>query len=263
MSKRRRSNMLNNGKITGKYMKLEIKELYASAGGKEILSGVSLSVSTGEFHVIMGPNGSGKTTLAKAIMGSPGIEITKGEILVDGNQINDLSPDKRALLGLFLQFQNPVEIGGVGYVSFLRSVLEKKTDSTVSTKELMERIKEYTSKLQIDHGIIGRSLNEGFSGGEKKKSEVLQMAVIKPKIAILDEPDSGLDVDAVRIVANNINEISERLGMGLLVITHYNRILSYMKPQFAHILYKGKIVYSGAADAVDEIERNGYEKFTR
>ncbi len=242
-------------------MKLEIVDLHASVGGKKILNGVSLVINSGEFHVIMGPNGSGKTTLAKAIMGSPEVEVTEGRILVDGVLINDLSPDKRANLGLFLQFQNPVEIGGVGYVNFLRSVAEKRIGGTVSIKELMNEIKDYTNKLHIDQGIVGRSLNEGFSGGEKKKSEILQMAVLKPKIAILDEPDSGLDVDAVRVVANNISEISEKSGMGILIITHYNRILSYMKPQFAHVLYNGKIVYDGAADAVDEIEKNGYEKF--
>lgn len=244
-------------------MILEIRNLHASAGDKEILKGVNLKVAEGEFHVIMGPNGAGKTVLAKTIMGNPGIRITEGDILVDGESIKDMPVDKRAQMGLFMQFQNPVEIDGVGFVNFLKSASESIKGGTINTREMMNEIKDYTDRLKIRNGIVGRSLNEGFSGGEKKKSEMLQMAVLKPKIAILDEPDSGLDVDAIRTVAENINEISETNKMGILMITHYNRILSYMKPQFAHILVDGKLVSSGGIEMVDEIEKNGYSKFVK
>jgi Fe-S cluster assembly ATP-binding protein len=239
-------------------MILEIKDLHASVGGKSILSGIDLTVRSGEFHVLMGPNGSGKTTLAKAIMGYPGLEIPQGDILVDGNSILKLSPDKRARLGLFLQFQNPIEIDGVGFVNFLKSALESKTEGTVNMREFMEGIKTYSDKLKIDKGVIGRSLNKGFSGGEKKKAEILQMAMLKPEIAILDEPDSGLDIDAIKVVAENINELAERDGTGLLVITHYSRVLKYMKPQFVHVISDGRIVKEGGAELVEELEASGY-----
>ncbi len=244
-------------------MILEIKDLHVSVGDKEILKGVNLKVVEGEFHVIMGPNGAGKSVLAKTIMGNKSVEITKGDVLVDGKSIKEMPADKRAQLGLFMQFQNPVEINGVGFVNFLRSASESIKGGTINTREMMNEIKDYTSKLKIRNGIIGRSLNEGFSGGEKKKSEILQMAVLKPKIAILDEPDSGLDIDAIRIVAENINEISTSNKMGILIITHYNRILSYMKPQFAHILVDGKLVSSGGMEMVDEIEKSGYGRFVK
>ena len=239
-------------------MKLEIKDLHVGVGGKTILNGINLVVNSGEFHVLMGPNGSGKTTLAKAIMGYPGLEISKGDILIDRNSILKLSPDKRAKLGLFLQFQNPVEIDGVGFVNFLRSALESKTDGTVNMREFMENIKAYSEKLKIDNGVIGRSLNKGFSGGEKKKAEILQMAVLKPGIAILDEPDSGLDIDAVKVVAENINELATKNSMGLLVITHYSRVLKYMKPQFVHVISDGRIIKEGGVELVGELEASGY-----
>ncbi len=244
-------------------MILEIKDLHVSIGDKEIIKGVNILIRENEFHVIMGPNGSGKTTLAKAIMGHPEVRITRGQILADSQPINDMTPDKRAKLGLFMLFQNPVEIDGVGFVNFLRSALESLKEEHVNTREMVTEIKEYSSKLKISNGIIGRSLNAGFSGGEKKKSEILQMAILKPKIAILDEPDSGLDIDAIKIAADNITEISEKNGMGLLVITHYNRILSYMKPEFAHIMVDGQLVTSGGIDMVDEIEREGYGKYIK
>lgn len=244
-------------------MILKIKNLHVSINDREIIKGVNITIKENEFHVIMGPNGSGKTTLAKAVMGHPGVRITEGQILVDDRSINDMTPDKRAKLGLFMLFQNPVEINGVGFVNFLRSASESLKGEHINTREMMNEIKEYTSKLKISNGIIGRSLNEGFSGGEKKKSEILQMAVLKPKIAILDEPDSGLDIDAIKVVAENINEISEKNKMGLLVITHYNRILSYMKPQFVHILMDGKLVSNGGIEMLNKIEKEGYEKFIK
>ncbi len=240
-------------------MILEVKDLHVDAGGKSILKGISLTVKSGEFHVFMGPNGSGKTTLAKAIMGYPGLSITSGDILVDGKSILGLSPDKRAKLGLFLQFQNPVEIDGVGFVNFLRSALEAKSESTINMKSFMDEIKGYSEKLKFDKGVVGRSLNKGFSGGEKKKAEILQMALLKPGIAILDEPDSGLDIDAVKIVAENINELAEKNNTGLLVITHYSRVLKYMKPQFVHVISDGRIVKEGGTELIEELESGGYE----
>lgn len=242
-------------------MELIIKDLHASTADKEIVKGINLTIKEGEFHVIMGPNGSGKTTLAKAIMGHPAVKITGGDILVGKESLKGLSPDKRAKLGLFLQFQNPIEIEGVGFVNFLRSAKESMTGSTVEIKQFMGDVRSYTDTLAITNGIVGRSLNQGFSGGEKKKAEILQMAVLKPKIAILDEPDSGLDIDAIKIVANNINEVAKKQKMGLLVITHYSRILSYMEPQFVHIMADGKIVAEGGRELIQKLEKDGYDSF--
>ncbi len=240
-------------------MILEIKDLHAETGGKEIIAGLSLTIREGEFHVIMGPNGSGKTTLTNAIMGHPAVKITKGDILVDGESILGKPTNERAKLGLFLQFQNPVEIEGVGFVSFLRSAKDSLGESQYSTKQLMGDIKDYTAKLKITSGITGRNLNQGFSGGEKKKAEVLQMAVLKPKLAIMDEPDSGLDVDSIKDVAGTITEIAQTRKVAMLVITHYSRILNYMKPQFVHIMAKGRIVAEGGHDLIEKVEKNGYE----
>ncbi len=242
-------------------MILEIKNLYVSAAGKEIVKGVNLKIKGGEFHVIMGPNGCGKTTLAKAIMGHPGVKVTKGDIVIDKESILGLAPDKRAKLGLFLQFQNPVEIEGVGFVNFLRAAKEAQTNNKADIKEFMGEIRGYTEKLAITNGIVGRSLNHGFSGGEKKKAEVLQMAVLKPKLAVLDEPDSGLDIDAVRVVAQNINDIAKKEKMALLVITHYSRILNYMEPQFIHVMADGKMVADGGKELVRKLEKDGYDSF--
>ncbi|MCL5430624.1 MAG: Fe-S cluster assembly ATPase SufC [Candidatus Marsarchaeota archaeon] len=241
-------------------MELDIKDLHvATVDGKEIVKGVNLKVKSGEFHVIMGPNGSGKTTLAKAIMGHPGFKITKGNIFVDGKSITSLTPDKRAKLGLFLQFQNPVEIEGVGFVNFLRAARESITDNTVDIKQFMGEVRSYTEKLAITNGIVGRTLNHGFSGGEKKKGEILQMAVLRPAISILDEPDSGLDIDAIKVVASNVNDIMKDHGMGAIVITHYSRILSYMKPQRVHVMHDGKIVAEGGKELILKLEKDGYE----
>jgi len=241
-------------------MILEIKDLHVNIGSKQIIRRLSLKVRGGEFHVLMGPNGSGKTVLAKVIMGYPSFTVTGGDILVDGKSVLGLSPDKRARLGIFMQFQDPIEIEGVGFVNFLRSAVESQKESTVDMGLLMKELKKYSSDLKITKGVVGRSLNKGFSGGEKKKAELLQMAVLKPKIAILDEPDSGLDIDAIKVVAKNINEIAAGTGAGLLVITHYNRILSYMKPQFVHVMADGRIIKEGTKELVEELERHGYEK---
>lgn len=244
-------------------MILEIKDLHVKTGDKEIINGLDLVVKEGEMHVLMGPNGSGKTTLAKTIMGHPAYKITQGDILVDGKSIKDLSTDKRAKLGLFIQFQEPVEIDGVGFVNFLRSAVESTTEQTVNIRELLNNIKTDESNLKINSTLIDRHLNKGFSGGEKKKSEILQMSILKPKIAILDEPDSGLDVDAIKVVADNINRISKETGMGTIIITHYNRILSYMKPQFVHVMEKGKVVKSGGLELVEQIEKEGYNEIDK
>ncbi len=244
-------------------MKLEIKDLHAGIEKKDIIKGVNLTVKEGEAHVIMGPNGSGKTTLAKAVFGYPGIKVSKGDILADGRSILPLKTDARAQLGLFLGFQHPVEIEGVGFVNFLRASREAVSQGQTSMKELMKDIKLLSSGLKMDDSIIGRALNKGLSGGEKKKAEILQMALQKPKIAILDEPDSGLDIDAVKIVASNINKVVEETRMGLLVITHYNRILSYMHPEHVHVMMDGRIVADGGNELIDRIEKEGYESFGR
>ncbi len=239
-------------------MKLEIKDLHVSVDDKEVVKGVSIMVNDGELHVIMGPNGSGKTTLAKAIMGHPQLRVTKGDILVDGKSILGMKVNERAKLGLFLQFQNPVEIEGLGLLNFLNTARGALTDKPLQFKEFMSEVKDSSKALELKEDMIGRSLNHGFSGGEKKKAEVLQMRVLKPKISILDEPDSGLDVDAVRIVAKNVEAMRQERKMGLIVITHYSRILNYMQPQFIHIMKEGKMVKEGGSELAHEVESKGY-----
>jgi len=239
-------------------MKLEIKDLHISVDDKEIVKGVSLTINEGELHVIMGPNGSGKTTLAKAIMGHPQLKITSGDILADGKSIKDMKVNERAKLGIFLQFQNPIEIEGLGLLNFLNSARGAVTNEPLQYKEFMNDIKTTSKDLALKEDLIGRSLNHGFSGGEKKKVEILQMQLLKPKIAILDEPDSGLDIDAVRIVASNVDKMQKDRKMGLLVITHYSRILEYMEPKFIHIMKDGKIVREGGKELIGEIEKTGY-----
>jgi len=242
-------------------MILEVKDLHVAIDGKEIVNGINLMVQEGEAHVIMGPNGSGKTTLAKTIMGYPKLKPSSGDILVDGHSILGLSTDKRAKLGLFLGFQNPVEVEGVGFINFLHSAKES-VSGTVNTKELMADIRNGAVSLKMVDNLIGRSLNQGFSGGEKKKAEILQMGVLKPKIAILDEPDSGLDIDAVKVVAENISAFAKKYNIGLLIITHYSRILNYMTlPQFVHVMANGKIVAEGGKELIAKLEKEGYESF--
>ena len=242
---------------------LEVKELHVSMEGKEIIRGVNLKVKQGETHVIMGPNGSGKSTLAKSIMGHPKAKVTSGNILVDNQSILGLSVDKRARLGLFLQFQNPVEVDGVGFISFLHTAKQNLAGDSVSTKELMKEIKDSIRNLKMGEEFIGRSLNQGFSGGEKKKAEVLQMTVLKPKIAILDEPDSGLDIDAIKVVSEGINKVASTEHMGLLLITHYSRILSFVKPDVVHVMVNGRIVDEGAGELIDKLEKEGYDSYIK
>jgi Fe-S cluster assembly ATP-binding protein len=239
-------------------MKLEIRDLHVEVEEKEVIKGISLVINEGEFHVLMGPNGSGKTTLSRTIMGHSKMKITKGDILVDGKSILGMSTDKRAKLGLFLLFQSPIEIEGLGLLNFLNTA-KASLQGSVPFKEFMEEVKATAQKLHVKEDIIGRSLNYGFSGGEKKKIEVLQMELLKPKIAILDEPDSGLDVDAVKTVAENVSEYQSKANAGILLITHYNRILNYMKPQFVHVMIEGRIVKEGGKDLADKIEKEGYK----
>jgi Fe-S cluster assembly ATP-binding protein len=242
-------------------MIMEIKELYASMSEKEILKGLNMRINDGEFHVLMGPNGSGKTTLSKAIMGYPKLKITGGEILVDGKSILNLTTDERAKLGIFLQFQNPMEIEGVGFVNFLHSANSAVNGNHADVKEFMSEVRGMNEKLKLSGNIFKKPLNHGFSGGEKKKAEVIQMSVLKPKFAILDEPDSGLDIDAIKTVAENVNEIAQRNNTSILLITHYSRILNYMKPQFVHVMIEGRIVAEGGIELIKKLEAEGYESF--
>ncbi len=240
-------------------MTLEIKNLHVEVDGKEILKGVSLVVKKGEVHALMGPNGSGKSTLSQTVMGHPRYKITKGEILFNGENINELSPDKRARLGLFLSFQYPQEIPGVSMANFLRTAINATNGGTpVNVKDFRQVLYEKMELLKISKEFANRYLNEGFSGGEKKRSEILQMAILRPKIAILDETDSGLDIDALKVVSNGINTLKNP-DNGILLITHYNRILRYIQPDKVHILVKGKIIRSGGHELALELEEKGYE----
>ncbi|MFH1106886.1 MAG: Fe-S cluster assembly ATPase SufC [Candidatus Micrarchaeota archaeon] len=238
---------------------LEIKDLSASVGGKLILKGVSLAVAGGERHALMGPNGSGKSTLANVIMGNPKYHVESGDILLDGKSILKLAADERARRGIFLSFQYPQEIGGVLYPSFLRSAFEAVNGKAerMPVGEFRKMLREKMAMLKMDKSYSDRYLNEGFSGGEKKRSEILQMAVLSPKIAVLDEPDSGLDIDSVKVVAEGVNSIRKN-GMGVLLITHYPRILKFFKPEFVHIMMGGGIVHSGGHDLAQLLEEKGY-----
>lgn len=244
-------------------MILDIKDLHVSMEGKEIIKGLNLNIKQGEIHVIMGPNGSGKSTLARAIMGHPKSVITKGDIQVDNSSVLGLTADKRSKLGLFLQFQNPVEVEGVGFINFLHLAKQSSGDGAVSTKEFMKEVKDSIGELKMGEDFLGRSLNQGFSGGEKKKAEILQLYVLRPKIAILDEPDSGLDIDAIKVVSNAVNKLSEKENLGLLIITHYSRILSYIKPKYVHVMVDGRIVDEGGQELIEKLENGGYDSYIK
>lgn len=243
---------------------LVIRNLHAQIGGQEILRGVNLTVKQGEVHALMGPNGTGKSTLAYVLMGHPGYEVTEGEVIYKSYNILELEPDQRAQLGIFLAFQYPVAIPGVTLANFLRTAInarrkaENPNDKGIPIPEFRKLLKEKMDLLKMDHSFAGRYLNDGFSGGEKKRAEILQMAILKPEIAILDETDSGLDIDALRVVSDGVNALRGD-DLGVLVITHYQRILNYIKPDVVHIMLGGRIVESGGPDLAIHLEEHGYD----
>jgi Fe-S cluster assembly ATP-binding protein len=243
---------------------IEIRNLHAGIEGKEILNGVNLTVRQGEVHALMGPNGTGKSTLAYVLMGHPNYEVSDGEVIFAGQNILELDPDERARMGLFLAFQYPIAIPGVSVANFLRTAVnarrkaENPDDKGVPIPEFRDMLKERMDLLKMDHSFAGRYLNEGFSGGEKKRAEILQMAALQPEIAILDETDSGLDIDALRIVSDGVNAL-RGADLGVLVITHYQRILNYIKPDYVHIMIGGKIVESGGPELALRLEEQGYD----
>ncbi|GBC74842.1 Vegetative protein 296 [archaeon HR06] len=242
---------------------LEIKDLHASVEGKEILKGVNLKVAQGEIHALMGPNGSGKSTLAYVIMGHPRYKVTSGDILLNGESILNLSADERAKRGLFLAFQYPVSISGVTIFNFLRASVNavKGGGKPIPIIQFRKMLRDAFKSLGMDEDFSSRYLNEGFSGGEKKRAEIVQLTILRPKIAILDETDSGLDIDALKIVAEGVNKLYGP-EMGILLITHYQRILKYIRPQYVHVMIDGKIVSSGGEDLAEELEKYGYSHFT-
>jgi Fe-S cluster assembly ATP-binding protein len=227
---------------------------------REILRGVDLAVRKGELHALMGPNGSGKSTLANTIMGHPGYEVTDGEILVDGENITELAPHERAKLGLFLAFQYPVAIPGVSVANFLRLAINAQREEPIKVKEFGRQLRHAVELLDVDEGFTSRHLNDGFSGGEKKRAEVLQMAMLRPQIAVLDETDSGLDIDALRTVAEGVKKLHGEQDLGALIITHYQRILDYVRPEFVHIMMDGRIVMNGGNELVERLEKEGYDR---
>ena len=241
---------------------LKIRDLHASINGKEILKGLNLQVQAGEVHAIMGPNGSGKSTLSAVLVGNPAFEATKGEIVFKGQNLLELSPEERSCQGIFLSFQYPVEIPGVSMVNFMRTAVnehrKRKGETPLTAGEFLKMMREKQSIVELDKNLVNRSVNEGFSGGEKKRNEIFQMAMLDPDLAILDETDSGLDIDALRIVAEGVNRL-KRPDNATIVITHYQRLLDYIKPDFVHVLYDGQIIKTGSPELALELEEKGYD----
>ncbi len=241
---------------------LSIKNLHAGIEDKDILKGINLEVKAGEVHAIMGPNGSGKSTLSAVIAGNEHYEVTAGSVELNGEDLADLAPEERAHKGVFLSFQYPVEIPGVSVTNFMKTAINEgrkaKGQEEMPANEMLKLIREKSELLEIDRKFLSRSLNEGFSGGEKKRNEIFQMAMLEPKLAILDETDSGLDIDALRIVANGVNKLKNE-NNAIIVITHYQRLLDYIVPDFVHVLYNGKIVKSGGKELAYELEEKGYD----
>ena len=241
---------------------LQIRNLHAAIADKEILKGINLEVKKGEIHAIMGPNGSGKSTLSSVLVGNPNYEVTEGEVLFEGQDLLELEPEERAHLGLFMSFQYPVEIPGVSMVNFMRAALNEKRKAQgldpIPAAEFLKLMKQKRELVELDNKLASRSVNEGFSGGEKKRNEIFQMAMLEPKLAILDETDSGLDIDALRIVAKGVNELRSPEN-ATIVITHYQRLLDYIRPDYVHVLYKGRIVRSSGPELALELEEKGYD----
>tara|TARA_Y100000310_G_C20479504_1_gene714006 strand:+ start:187 stop:945 length:759 start_codon:yes stop_codon:yes gene_type:complete len=243
-------------------MKLKVEDLHTSIEGEEILKGVNLEIDLGKVHALMGPNGSGKSTLANVLMGNPKYEVTKGRILLNDEDITSLNVDERAKKGLFLSFQYPEEITGVTMSNFLRTAWNSIKEEKLDVIQFHKKLKEKMEELKMDESFRKRYINEGFSGGEKKRAEILQMAILEPKFAVLDETDSGLDINSIKIVGENVNKMrsSER---GILIITHYNRILNFITPDRVHIMVNGKIVKEGEKELAEEIEREGFENYLK
>ncbi|MEP2059506.1 Fe-S cluster assembly ATPase SufC [Maribacter litoralis] len=241
---------------------LKIKDLHASVEDKEILKGINLEVKAGEVHAIMGPNGSGKSTLASVIAGNENFEVTQGSIELSGEDLEEVSPEERAHKGVFLSFQYPVEIPGVSVTNFMKTAINESRKAKgledMPAKDMLKLIREKSELLEIDRKFLSRSLNEGFSGGEKKRNEIFQMAMLEPKVAILDETDSGLDIDALRIVASGVNKLKSK-DNAVILITHYQRLLEYIVPDYVHVLHNGKIVKSGGKELALELEEKGYD----
>ena len=241
---------------------LEIRNLHVRAADKDILKGLDLTVNKGEIHALMGPNGSGKSTLANVIMGQPNLEVTEGEIVFKGEDITEAAPDERARMGLFMAFQYPVSIPGVTVTKYLRMVMnahrEARGQDVISLKDFRKTVEAAMALTKVPREFSTRYLNEGFSGGEKKRMEILQLALLQPTLAVLDETDSGLDIDALNTVAEGVNAVSAETGMGTLIITHYQRILHIVKPEFVHIMFEGRIVKEGGPELVEQLEQRGY-----
>lgn len=241
---------------------LEIKDLHASVNGKEILKGIDLNIKKGEVHAIMGPNGTGKSTLSSVLVGNPAFEVTKGSVTFEGKDLLALSPEDRSHEGLFLSFQYPVEIPGVSMVNFMRAAVNEKRKyeglTPLTASEFLKLMREKRAVVELDNKLANRSVNEGFSGGEKKRNEIFQMAMLEPKLSILDETDSGLDIDALRIVAEGVNKLKTP-ETSCIVITHYQRLLDYIKPDIVHVLYKGRIVKTAGPELALELEKRGYD----
>ena len=241
---------------------LQIRNLHAAIADKEILKGINLEVKKGEIHAIMGPNGSGKSTLSSVLVGNPNYEVTEGSVLFEAQDLLELEPEERAHLGLFMSFQYPVEVPGVSMVNFMRAALNEKRKAQgldpIPAAEFLKLMKQKRELVELDNKLASRSVNEGFSGGEKKRNEIFQMAMLEPKLAILDETDSGLDIDALRIVAKGVNELRSPEN-ATIVITHYQRLLDYIRPDYVHVLYKGRIVRSGGPELALELEQKGYD----
>jgi Fe-S cluster assembly ATP-binding protein len=241
---------------------LEIKNLHVCVGDKQILKGVDLHVRSGEFHALMGPNGSGKSTLANAVMGHPNFEVTEGQVLFDGRDITEADPDERARAGLFMAFQYPVAIPGVTVAKYLRMVMnahrEARGEQAITLKDFRKQVEAAMDLMHVPRDFSNRYLNDGFSGGEKKRMEILQLALLNPRLAVLDETDSGLDIDALRTVADGVNTVASGSDTGVLIITHYQRILHLVTPQFVHIMFDGRIVKEGGPELVEQLEQRGY-----